>query len=86
MKDYQNIKVKLLCITCGDSNFTLNEDKTFAKCNRCGKEHHGGYDELVELNQKAIEQKLNKTKQEIEKELKTMFHKSFKNNKNIKFN
>lgn len=89
MKDSYNKSIQLLCITCGDSDFEFNEEKTWIKCNRCGKEYSGGYDELVELNQENINQKLEETKKEISNDLKDditkMFKDAFKGNKNIKF-
>ncbi|MFA5324842.1 MAG: hypothetical protein WC305_01595 [Bacteroidales bacterium] len=89
MKDNYNKSIQLRCITCGDTDFEFNEDKSWIKCNRCGKEYNGGYDELVELNQENINQELEKTKQEIgedlQKEMEDMFKNAFKGNKNIKF-
>lgn len=89
MKDNYNKSIELRCITCGDTDFDFNDDKSWIKCNRCGKEYNGGYDELVELNQENINQELEKTKEEIgkdlQKEMTDMFKKAFKGNKNIKF-
>ena len=89
MKNSYNKSVQLRCISCGDSNFEFNDDKSWIKCNRCGKEYHGGYDELVELNQDPINQALNKTKDELlsdlQKEMKETLKNAFKGNKNIKF-
>jgi ribosomal protein S27E len=89
MKDSYNKSIQLRCITCGDVDFEFNDDKTWVKCNRCGKEYNGGYDELVELNQETINLELEKTKEEIgkdlHKEMTDVFKKAFKGNKNIKF-
>lgn len=89
MRDNYNKSIQLRCITCGDTNFDFNDDKSWIKCNRCGKEYNGGYDELVELNQENINQELEKTKEEIEKDLQKemtdMLKKAFKGNMNIKF-
>jgi len=89
MKDSYNKSIQLHCITCGDSDFEFNEDKTWIKCNRCGREYLGGYDELFELNQENINRELDETKKEITKDLKDditkMFQDAFKGNKNIKF-
>ena len=46
---------KCVCIKCGGDSFDCNEDKTYAKCKKCGKEYIGGYSELVNLNRKMIE-------------------------------
>ena len=49
-------KIRLRCSVCGDSGcFEYNDDKTYIKCVRCGKEYLGGYDELVEENKKYID-------------------------------
>ena len=89
MKDNYNKSIQLRCITCGDADFEFNEDKSWIKCNRCGKVYSGGYNELVKLNQENINQELEKTKEEIgkdlQKEMKDMFKNAFKENKNIKF-
>lgn len=89
MKESYDKKIELRCITCGDTNFEFNEDKTWVKCNRCEREYLGGYDELVELNQENIDTELKDTQKEIkkdlEKDIQDMFKKAFKGNKNIKF-
>ena len=89
MKDNYNKSIQLRCITCGDTDFEFNDNKSWIKCNRCGKEYNGGYDELVELNQENINQEIEKTKEEVgndlQKEMTDMFKKAFKGNKNIKF-
>ena len=89
MKSSYDKSIQLRCITCGDTDFEFNEDKSWVKCNRCGKEYLGGYDELVELNKETINQELDKTKEEIgkdlQKEMNEMLKKAFKGNKNIKF-
>jgi ribosomal protein S27E len=89
MKDNYDKSIQLKCVTCGDSDFEFNEEKTWVKCNRCGREYLGGYDELVELNQENINRELDETKKEITKDLKNditkMFKDAFKGNKNIKF-
>lgn len=89
MKDSYDKNIQLRCISCGDTDFEFNDDKTWIKCNRCGKEYQGGYNELVELNQENINQELEDTKNEIAKDLKDditqMFRDAFKGNKNIKF-
>lgn len=89
MKSSYDRSIELKCITCGDSNFTYNEDKTFIKCNRCDKKYSGGYDELVELNQDTINQELDELKEEVVKDAKQEFQdmlkKALKGSKNIKF-
>lgn len=88
-KDY-NKTIQLRCVTCGDdSSFDFNEDKTYVKCTRCNREYFGGYDELVELNQEAINNEIEEVKKEVFEDLKAdvnkMFKDAFKGNKSIKF-
>lgn len=89
MKDSYDKKIQLQCITCGDTSFEFNEDKSWVKCNRCGKVYLGGYDELVVLNQGIINQELEETKEELLKDVKKditeMLKDAFKGNKSIKF-
>jgi ribosomal protein L37AE/L43A len=89
MKDSYNKNIQLQCITCGDTEFEFNEDKSWVKCNRCGKEYLGGYNELVDLNQGIINQELEETKEELLKDAKKdiidTIKNAFKGNKNIKF-
>jgi hypothetical protein len=88
MKSSYNKSINLKCITCGDTDFTCNEDKSFIKCNRCNKEYSGGYDELVELNQETINTEFEELKSEVEndarKEIEEMLKKAFQGSKNIK--
>jgi hypothetical protein len=89
MKDNYNKSISLRCDTCGDTSFEYNEDKSWVKCKRCDREYHRGYDELVQLNQAAIDEQLNEMKKEVTQDLKKdigkMFKDVFKGNKNIKF-
>lgn len=90
MQNNYERSVKLRCITCGDnSSFEFNEDKTYIKCIRCGREYFGGYNELVGVNQKAIDDELETVKKEVFDDLKADINKTFKNafkgNKYIKF-
>lgn len=79
MKDDYNKSIKLRCITCGDdSSFEPNEDKTYIKCMRCGREYFGGYDELVELNQEQIDSEIKNIQEEITKDLEKEIKKMFK--------
>lgn len=85
MKDTYDKTIKLKCITCGDSNFEYNDERTWIKCNRCEREYNGGYDELVQLNQENINNELDETKKEIkedlQKDLSKIFKNAFKNSK-----
>ncbi len=78
-KESLNKEISLRCIICGDTDFDFNSDQSFIKCNRCGREYNGGYDELVNLNQEYInkemelsaEEFLKKTEDDILKTLKS---------------
>jgi hypothetical protein len=77
---------QLRCISCGDTTFEYNDDKSWVKCLCCGKEYLNGYNELLELNKPRIAQELKDTEQkDLQKELKNELEKAFRNNKNIKF-
>jgi hypothetical protein len=61
----------ILCeeIVCGmEDYFEYNEDKSYIKCTNCGKEYLGGYDELVEYNQKEINCVIENKKDEVTKD------------------
>ena len=78
MKDNYNMSVSLECITCGGKDFEFNDDKTYVKCNLCNREYLNGYDELVELNQAAINSALEQKKNEIAKDAMNYILKGFK--------
>ena len=88
MKKNYNFSVTLRCPICGSDYIDLSDDKTYGKCNMCGKEFPGGYDELVELNQASIDAALEDKKTEItkdvEKELHDRLKKAFKGSKFLK--
>lgn len=88
MKNYgRNIRLK--CATCGGEDFDSNEDKSHIKCTLCNREYLGGYDELVELNQKNIEENVSAMKNEVgedlQKEISEMLKKTFRGSKFMKF-
>ena len=85
MKNNYNMEVKLRCATCGDdSSFEMNEDKSFVKCKKCGREYPGGYDELVSLNQEAIEGMKTLMTSQINEDFVKSIKDIFKGNKNIR--
>ena len=51
---------------------------------KCGKEYLGGYDELVELNQDAIDSMKEQIKCDMKEEIMNSFREAFKGNKHIK--
>ncbi len=65
-----------------------NDDKTYIKCNKCGKEFTHGYDELVELNQSNIQNGIDEMKDELIGDAKKYLHdslkKALKGNKHVK--
>ncbi|MFC2110646.1 hypothetical protein ACFLRU_07040 [Bacteroidota bacterium] len=79
MKNSYKKSVKLLCITCGESDFESEEDKTEIICKICNRKHLGGYDELLELNQENIDSEIEKTTEEVLKDFEKDFNKLFKN-------
>lgn len=81
MKKNYDKTVALQCVTCGsDCSFETNEQTGEITCMKCNRVYHGGYDELVELNQKRIDDEIELTKEEIqadfEKDILAMFKKS----------
>lgn len=89
MKKEYSKSIRLRCIVCGsDSDFEHNEDKSYIKCTKCNREYWGGYDELVELNEGLINEALEATEQELEKEaeqeLLNTLKNAFKGNKYVK--
>lgn len=43
------------CMDCFEDRFDWNEDKSYVRCKVCGREYLGGYNELVDLNRKYVE-------------------------------
>lgn len=81
MKKNYNKSIKLQCATCGaDSFFETDEQTGVITCTKCNRVYYGGYDELVNLNQKRIGDEVELTKEEVVKDLKKdimdMFKKS----------
>ncbi len=77
----KNYKGNLLCPTCGGGDFECNEDKSFVKCKRCGREFHRGYDELLKSNQSRINSII---KDKVEKDIVDDINKAIKGFGNIK--
>lgn len=79
MKDKYEKSVTLRCITCGDTSFDSNHDNSWMKCNKCNREYHGGYDELVEHNKEEINEQLSKMKNEVNKDIKKELERILRN-------
>lgn len=88
MKKSYNFHVTLRCPICGSDDIELSEDKSYGKCNMCGKEFYGGRDELIELNQAtindAVEEKKAEIQRDFEKEIHDKLKIAFKGSKFIK--
>lgn len=81
MKQNYNKHIKLICATCGSSDFFDKNEKTgVITCKKCNRVYNGGYDEIVELNEKNINSEVESMKKEVEqdiiKDLNNMFKKA----------
>lgn len=84
MKNSYKKSIPAICATCAGSDFAFNDDKTYIKCNRCGREYYGGYEELKLLNQENIQNGIDELGQEVFNDLKKDLQKAFKGSKIIK--
>lgn len=81
MKTNYDKSIKLICATCGSGDF-LAKDEESGKitCTKCNRVYHGGYDELVALNQQVIDDEIENMKdevrQDIVKDINAMFKKA----------
>lgn len=78
MKDEYDKQIQLRCSTCdSDCNFHTDEATGIIVCKKCNRKYYGGYDELVDLNQKRVDDELNllvdDVKSHFEKKLKKIF-------------
>lgn len=64
----------LKCPTCGGESFEVNQDRTYVKCELCGREFLGGLEELKEFNMPEIERAARTV---VEDKLSQMFKKTF---------
>lgn len=79
MKDNYSKVIKLQCATCGAEDFFEPDEQTgIITCIKCNRIYNGGYDELVDLNQKRIDDELELTKGEIAKDLSKDIQNMFK--------
>ncbi len=77
---------KLRCATCkSDSHFDYDDDKSYIKCTFCNREYFDGYDELLQLNQDAIEVVKKTIVNDLEKDFNKKMKEAFKWNKYLKF-
>lgn len=73
--------IKLVCAICGSGDFLAKDEETGEiTCTICNRVYHGGYDELVALNQQVIEDEIENMKDEVRqglvKEINAMFKKA----------
>lgn len=79
MKSNYDKTIKLQCATCGAEDFFETDEQIgVIICTKCNRTYNGGYDELVDLNQKRIDDELELTKEEIEKDLSKDIQNMFK--------
>jgi len=52
--DFGSVNLTCKCIDCFYDEFDYNENKSYVKCKKCGREYKGGYSELVQLNREFI--------------------------------
>lgn len=70
MKNNYSKSIMLQCVTCGAEDFFETDEQTgVITCIKCNRIYNGGYDELVELNKKRIDDEVELTKEEIQKDL-----------------
>lgn len=81
MKTNFNKNIKLICATCGAGDFFVKDEKSGEiTCTKCNRVYHGGYDELVALNQQVIDDEIENMKDEVRqnivKDINGMFKKA----------
>lgn len=76
-KNY-NRSITLLCATCGSSHAFYKDEKTgIIICKRCNRVYYGGYDELVNLNQRRIADEVEDVKAEVTKDIQKELNRIF---------
>jgi len=81
----ESYKVVLRCAICGsEDHFEFNEDKSYIKCTFCNREYLGGIDELKELNQEVLDERMENIRKDVATHIKDALSKAFSGNKNIK--
>lgn len=81
----ESYKVVLRCAICGsEDHFEFNEDKSYIKCTFCNREYLGGIDELKELNQEVLDERIENIRKDVATHIKDALSKAFSGNKNIK--
>lgn len=78
LKKNYNLNVSLQCATCGSPCSFVTDEKTgIIICKRCNRIYYGGYDELVNLNQKRIADEVDDVKKEVGKDIQKELNKIF---------
>ena len=70
MKKTYDKSIQLRCLTCGsDCSFHTDKMTGVVTCLKCNRIYYGGYDELVNLNQRRIDEELQFTIEDVKKDL-----------------
>lgn len=79
MKNDYSKSIILQCATCGAEDFFETDEQTGAiTCIKCNRVYYGGYDELIDLNEKRIDDEIELAKEEITKDINKEIEKMFK--------
>jgi ribosomal protein L37AE/L43A len=80
MEDNYNKSISLQCPTCGsECSFETDEKTGVITCKKCNRIYHGGYEELVDLNQRRIDDEMQLLVDEVEADLSKKINKLFEN-------
>lgn len=79
MNDSYHKSIQLQCVTCGGENsFHTDEVTGEITCLKCNRVYHGGYDELVNLNQRRIDDELQLMVEDVKNDLEKNLLKALK--------
>lgn len=73
--------IALNCPNCQGQDFSFNKEKTYVKCNTCGKDYFGGVKEVFAMNLSSNKEINDFAIRETERTLE----KALRGHKNIKF-
>lgn len=80
MKKNYSKSIRLQCPTCGsDYSFETNEKNGVITCKKCNRVYYGGEDELIELNQRRIDDEMQQSIEEVQNDVTNELNKIFKN-------
>lgn len=79
MKDNYSKVINLQCAVCGEEDFFETDEQTgVITCLKCNKIYPGGFDELVGYNQERIDDEVDLTREEIQKDVNLEIQNMFK--------